>query len=74
MAVFTVLWPYLLTTKLRSVIRHNLGHSKIFGINRRNLKIWVDVADKICFGVPENLEVGVGFWPCSEGDFLTRCL
>ena len=22
-----VLWPYLLTTKLRSVIRHNLGHS-----------------------------------------------
>ena len=28
MAVFIVLWPYLLTTKLRSVIRHNLGHSK----------------------------------------------
>ena len=27
MAVFIVLWPYLLTTKLRSVIRHNLGHS-----------------------------------------------
>ena len=27
MAVFIVLWPYLSTTKLRSVIRHNLGHS-----------------------------------------------
>ena len=27
MAVFIVLWPYLLTTKLRSVIRLNLGHS-----------------------------------------------
>ena len=26
-AVFIVLWPCLLTTKLRSVIRHNLGHS-----------------------------------------------
>ena len=29
MAVFIVLWPYLLTSKLRSVIRHNLGHSKV---------------------------------------------
>ena len=29
MAVFIVLWPYLLTTKLRSVICHNLGHSKV---------------------------------------------
>ena len=29
MAVFIVLWPYLLTTKLKSVIRHNLGHSKV---------------------------------------------
>ena len=28
MAVFIVLWPYLLTTKLKFVIRHNLGHSK----------------------------------------------
>ena len=28
MAVFIVLWPYLSTTKLRSVIRHNLGHSR----------------------------------------------
>ena len=28
MAVFIVLWPYLLTTKLRSVILHNIGHSK----------------------------------------------
>ena len=27
MTVFVVLWPYLLTTKLKPVIRHNLGHS-----------------------------------------------
>ena len=29
MAIFIVLWPYLLTTKLRSVIHHNLGHSNL---------------------------------------------
>ena len=29
MAVFIVLWPYLLTTKLKSVIRNNLGHSNV---------------------------------------------
>ena len=29
MVVFIVLWPYLLTTKLKSVIRHNLGHSNV---------------------------------------------
>ena len=27
MAIFIVLWPYLWTTNLRSVIRHSLGHS-----------------------------------------------
>ena len=27
MAVFIVLWPYLLTTKLKSVVCHNLGYS-----------------------------------------------
>ena len=32
MAVFIVLWPYLLNTKLRSVIRHNIGHSKLAAI------------------------------------------
>ena len=35
------------------------------GKNQRNLKIWANVA------VPKNLGVGVDFWPCSEGDFLT---
>ena len=35
MAVFIVLWPYLLTTKLRSVIRHNLGHSNLYGRVRK---------------------------------------
>ena len=34
MAVFIVLWPYLSTTKLRSVIRHNLGHSNLVGCFR----------------------------------------
>ena len=29
MAVFIVLRPYFLTPKLKSVIRHNLGHSKL---------------------------------------------
>ena len=29
MAVFIVLWSCLFTTKLRSVIRHNLGHSRV---------------------------------------------
>ena len=29
MAVFIVLWPYLLTAKLKFVIRHNLGHSTL---------------------------------------------
>ena len=29
MAVFIVLWSCSFTTKLRSVIRHNLGHSKV---------------------------------------------
>ena len=44
------------------------------GVNPRNLTIWADVADKICFGhtyLPKHLRVGVDFWPCSEGDFLT---
>ena len=35
MAIFLVLWPYLSTAKLRSVIRHNLGHSKVLPQNRR---------------------------------------
>ena len=28
------------------------------GINQRNLKIWVDVADKICFGRTEKFGIG----------------
>ena len=41
------------------------------GKNQKNLKIWADVADKLCLAVPKNLGVGVDFRPCSEGDFLT---
>ena len=29
LAISVVLWTYLLTTKLRSVIPHNLGHSNL---------------------------------------------
>ena len=29
------------------------------GINQRNLKIWADVADKICFGRTQQLGMGV---------------
>ena len=36
MAIFIVLWPYLITTKLRFVIRHNLGHSKVAVRNDEN--------------------------------------
>ena len=32
MAVFIVLWPYLLTTKLKFVIHHNLGHSSTHSV------------------------------------------
>ena len=32
-----------------------------------NLKNWVNAADKICLG----LGVGVNFWPCGEGYFLS---
>ena len=35
------------------------------GMIQRNLKIWADVA------VPKDFGVGVDFWPCSDGDFLT---
>ena len=41
------------------------------GMNQRNLKIWANVVDKICFGRTKNLGVGVDFRPCSEGNFLT---
>ena len=37
MAVFIVLWPYLLTTKLKSVIRHNLGHSTLLDLKAQFL-------------------------------------
>jgi hypothetical protein len=49
------------------------GHQvKAEGINKRNLKIWADVADKYALAVPKNVGLGFDFWPCSEGDFLTR--
>ena len=41
------------------------------GIYQRNLKMWANVSNKICFGVSKNLEVGLDFLLCSEGDFLT---
>ena len=44
MAVFIVLWPYLLTTKLRPVIRYNIGHSTVRDIKKTKLRI-----DESCF-------------------------
>ena len=29
--------------------------------------------NKYALAIPEKLGVGVDFWPCIEGDFLTRC-
>ena len=43
------------------------------GINQRNLKLWAEMADKICFDRPKNLGLGLDFRPCSEGDFPTGC-
>ena len=41
------------------------------GIKQWNLKFWADVADKICSGRTYKFGIGIWFWPCSEGDFLT---
>ena len=30
MIIFLVLWPYLLTTKLRCLQKNNIGHAKAF--------------------------------------------
>ena len=43
MAVFIVLWPDLLTTKLKSVIRHNLGHSNLATCKDLFTKKWLHV-------------------------------
>ena len=33
------------------------------GINQRNLKLWAEMADKICFDRPKNLGLGLDFRP-----------
>ena len=33
MAIFIVLWPYLLTTKLRCLQKNNIGHTSTWSIN-----------------------------------------
>ena len=43
------------------------------GINQRNMKIWADVADKICFG-RTYMAVGVDFRLYREDELLTLCL
>ena len=40
MAVFIVLWPYLLTTKLRSMIHHNLVHSNLQVRGNKNTRLF----------------------------------
>ena len=44
----------------------------IEGLIQRNLKIWADVEDKICFDQTLNLGVGVDLRPCSRDDLLTE--
>ena len=41
------------------------------GMNQRYLKNGADVADKICFGRTKNFGIGIEFWPCIEGYFLS---
>jgi hypothetical protein len=42
--------PVLSGNKLCSVIQNHELRTPSEDINQRNLKIWTDVADKICFG------------------------
>ena len=65
---FTVKHVDMFTGKLY-ICRHRLWTPNE-GINQINLKIWADVANKICFGLPKNIGVGVDFRPCREGDCL----
>ena len=55
-----------LNSKLHRLRAHNER------INQTYLKIRAVVADKFASAVPKNLGVRVDFWPCSQGDFLTR--
>ena len=41
------------------------------GINQRYPKIWADVAENYASAVPNNLGLGLNFWPCSGGNFLS---
>jgi len=47
-------FDYIRTTlQSMEILTHHLNHglrTPNEGINQRNLKIWVDVANKICFG------------------------
>ena len=38
---------------------------------QRNMKIWAEWQTKYASAVPENLGLGLNFWPCSEGFFLS---
>ena len=41
------------------------------GMNQRNLKIWANVADKMCFG--RNYKFGIELLECSESYFISGC-
>ena len=53
------------------MVQQGLG-TRNEGMNKRNMKILSNVADKTKYAlaVPYNLGLGVDFWLCSEGDFL----
>ena len=45
MAVFIALWSCLFTTKLRSVITHNLGHSNIAGSTSQSRTVYKEIIE-----------------------------
>ena len=44
------------------------------GINQRNLKIWADAADKICFGRTKKFGIGIEFLATSSLGVRSPCV
>ena len=63
MAIFIVLWPYLLTTKLRCLQKNNIGHTKQRALVLENQTVsvvvrgsgWFVIIVSRAVGRPENL-------------------
>ena len=69
MAIFKVLWPYLLTPKLRSLQKNNIGHTKVGGkkgagfIARKLEESLNKENEKLSFILDEGLFVIDGVFP-----------